>query len=93
MTLNWLNYLGIFPDINDDLSFIGIQGGQKYRAFKRRTPGDFSSASFPLCAAALAGGKVTLKGLEMNDSQGDKKVIDILADMGIHTEIGEREEC
>jgi len=89
MTLNWLNYLGISTDINDDLSFIGIQGRQKYRAFKRRTPGDFSSATFPLCAGALAGGTVTLRGLKMDDPQGDKAVIDILGNMGANIEITE----
>lgn len=91
MTLDWLNSQGININIDDDMTHVSIEGGQSYHSFSRKIPGDFSSASFPLCAAALAGGKVTLKGLEMNDSQGDKKVIDILADMGIHTEIGERE--
>jgi len=91
MTLDWLNSQEININIDDTMTHVSIEGGQSYHSFSRKIPGDFSSASFPLCAAALAGGKVTLKGLEMNDSQGDKKVIDILADMGISTEIGERE--
>ena len=91
MTLDWLNSQEININIDDNMTHMSIEGDQSYHSFSRKIPGDFSSASFPLCAAALAGGKVTLKGLEMNDSQGDKKVIDILADMGIHTEIGERE--
>ncbi len=88
MTLDWLATQEIDVSAEDDLTHISIPGGQSYRAFHRRIPGDFSSASFPLCAAALAGGRVVLKGLEMTDSQGDKKVVDILAGMGSTVERG-----
>ena len=91
MTLDWLDSQGIDFEIDDNMSRATINGKQKYHSFSREIPGDFSSATFPLCAAALAGGKVTIKGLEMNDSQGDKKVIDILAEMGTTVEKGERE--
>ncbi len=82
MTLDWLDSQGIILEIDDKMSHVNIKGGQSYHSFERKIPGDYSSATFPLCAAALAGGTVTLKGLEVNDSQGDKKVIDILVDMG-----------
>jgi 3-phosphoshikimate 1-carboxyvinyltransferase len=45
-------------------------------------PGDFSSAAFPGCAAAISGGPVTLLGLNPEDTQGDKAVYDMLAKMG-----------
>ncbi len=82
MTLDWLDSQGIILEIDDKMSHISIKGCQSYKSFGRRIPGDYSSATFPLCATALAGGTVTLKGLEASDSQGDKKVIDILANMG-----------
>jgi len=82
MTLDWLDYQGIQLEYDDDLSSIHIEGGQSYNAFSRSIPGDFSTATFPLCAGALAGGEVILNGLEMDDPQGDKAVIDILSDMG-----------
>jgi 3-phosphoshikimate 1-carboxyvinyltransferase len=82
MTLDWLDSQGIKYAIDTHMTGARIPGNQSYHAFTRRIPGDFSSATFPLCAAVLAGGHVTLNGLEMNDSQGDKKVIDILESMG-----------
>jgi 3-phosphoshikimate 1-carboxyvinyltransferase len=52
-------------------------------------PGDFSSATFFLVAGALGGNDVTLTGLDMNDTQGDKAVVDMLKAMGARIDIGE----
>jgi len=54
---------------------------QDYRPCDYRVPADFSSSAFPLVAGGLAG-KVTVEGLDMNDPQGDKKIVDILRDAG-----------
>ncbi|MFC1551400.1 3-phosphoshikimate 1-carboxyvinyltransferase [Candidatus Latescibacterota bacterium] len=91
MTLDWLDSQGISVDIDEQMTHIGIPGNQSFHSFSRTIPGDFSSASFPLCAGALAGGKVVINGLEIDDPQGDKKVIDILTDMGADIETGEKE--
>ncbi|MFC1538064.1 3-phosphoshikimate 1-carboxyvinyltransferase [Candidatus Latescibacterota bacterium] len=91
MTLDWIISQGITVDVNETMTHISVKGNQSYNTFNRKIPGDFSSASFPLCAAVLAGGRVVLNGLEMSDSQGDKKVIEILTDMGANIEIGEKE--
>lgn len=45
-------------------------------------PGDFSSASFMLCAAAITGGIVTVSGLDPALPQGDSAVMDALAKFG-----------
>jgi len=45
-------------------------------------PADFSSATFFLCAAALIGKNVTIQGLDFNDRQPDKAVVDYLKAMG-----------
>ncbi len=82
MTLDWLDYVGAHVEVHGEIAGVSIPGGQRYRSFTRRIPGDFSSATFPICAAAIAGGTVALTGLDMNDSQGDKAVLDILASMG-----------
>jgi len=82
MTLDWLRSLDVSVDIADDLSLIEIPGGQAYPSFERRIPGDFSTATFLICAGVLAGGRVVLSGLDMDDPQGDKAVIDILRGMG-----------
>lgn len=90
MTLGWLSSQGIEVETDDRISFVRIKGGNYYSAFRRAIPADFSSAAFPACAAAVTGGKVRLNGLEMNDSQGDKKIIGILESMGASVEIEER---
>jgi 3-phosphoshikimate 1-carboxyvinyltransferase len=81
MTLDWLDRQGIRYEA-DGLQCFRISGGQSYTAFDRAIPADFSSATFFLCAAALGQGEVLVRGLDMNDSQGDKAVVDMLRTMG-----------
>ncbi|NLF38618.1 3-phosphoshikimate 1-carboxyvinyltransferase [bacterium] len=82
MTLDWLSSQGIRFDRADDFRSFHIPGGQRYRPFVRAIPGDFSSATFFLVAAAITGSDVTLHGLDLNDKQGDKAVIGMLRAMG-----------
>ena len=86
MTLDWLDRLSIRYERDESLRHFRIAGGQSYPPFRRQMPADFSSATFFLCAAALTGGPVTLRGLDMNDTQGDKAVIDMLRSMGAQIE-------
>jgi 3-phosphoshikimate 1-carboxyvinyltransferase len=81
MTLRWLGDQGIRLERQGLRHFV-IPSGQRYRAFEKAVPGDFSSATFFFCAAAVSGGPVTLRGLDMGDAQGDKAVISILKSMG-----------
>ena len=87
MTLSWLENVGATVEASNDLARFRIPGGQAYRSFERRIPGDFSTAAFPLCAGVLSGGEVTLTGLDPDDPQGDKAVIDILRRMGADIEV------
>ncbi len=81
MTLDWLDKQGIQYEC-DGLRRFHIRGGQSYKAYDLPVPADFSSATFFLCAAALFGDGVTLKGLDFSDSQPDKAVVDYLRAMG-----------
>lgn len=81
MTLDWLVRQGIAVK-HDQLRSFQIPGGQRYQAFDRRIPADFSSATFFLAAGALDGNDVTCQGLDMNDTQGDRAVVDYLRQMG-----------
>ena len=87
MTLRWMDELFIAYD-NTDFKHFFIPGGQHYEAFAKQVPGDFSSATFFLCAAAVTESALTLKGLDMNDSQGDKAVVYMLEKMGCVIETG-----
>jgi 3-phosphoshikimate 1-carboxyvinyltransferase len=58
-----------------------IPGNQAYNLSSYTIPGDFSSASYPLAAAAVTGSDVTVKGI-LPSRQGDSAIIDILRRMG-----------
>lgn len=81
MTLAWLTEQGISYKQSGWESFF-ISGGQRYHPFDKQVPGDFSSAVFPLCAAAITSSRVLLRGLSMSDTQGDKHVFTMLSAMG-----------
>jgi 3-phosphoshikimate 1-carboxyvinyltransferase len=86
MTLDWLERQQV-TIANDNFRRFRIPGGQRYRAFTREIPADFSSATFFLVAAAIAGGEVVVQGLDMQDTQGDKAVVQMLQAMGAAIEI------
>ena len=81
MTLAWLKKMGIEVEKQGRNNFT-IPGGQSYYGFATTIPADFSSAAFPLVGALITGGEVFFKGLDMNDSQGDKYVFDLVQQMG-----------
>lgn len=85
MTLAWLAGQGIELE-NEGFRRFRIPGRQSYRAFDKAIPADFSSATFFLCAAAVTGSDLTLLGLDMNDTQGDKAVVEMLRQMGAKIE-------
>lgn len=58
-----------------------IEGGQSYNLTSYTIPGDFSSASYPLAAAAVTGGEVVVRGV-LPSRQGDSAIVDILRRMG-----------
>ena len=81
MTLRWLDKQKINYS-NRDFKHFTVKGRQSYKPFSADIPGDFSSATFPLVAAAITGGRVKIEGLDFSDSQGDKRVFEIMERMG-----------
>lgn len=81
MTLAWLDEQGISYTHEGYTRFV-VPGNQHYRAFEKTIPADWSSAAFPLCAAALTDSDVYLDGLDLHDVQGDKAIVDYLRQMG-----------
>jgi 3-phosphoshikimate 1-carboxyvinyltransferase len=59
-----------------------VPGGQRARQKPIDVPGDYSSAAFLLAAAAVTGGRVTVDGLDPDDAQGDRAILDHLRAFG-----------
>ncbi len=81
MTLAWLKEQSISWE-QEGWEVFRVPGRQRYRSFEKRIPGDFSSATFPLCAGVITSSRILLRGLDMNDTQGDKEVFTMLTSMG-----------
>lgn len=80
MTVNTLSKFGISIVENGDTYY--INGSQRYASPEEIfVEGDWSNAAFFLCAGAI-NGDVTVTGLREDSLQGDKKVVDILEQMG-----------
>ncbi|WP_400207866.1 3-phosphoshikimate 1-carboxyvinyltransferase [Methanomethylophilus alvi] len=66
---------------------------QHYSPTDYRVPADFSSSAFPLVAGGIAG-RVTARGMDMSDPQGDRKIIDVLKEAGCDVEVsGDEVTC
>ncbi len=79
ITLDMLHDAGITIEEGEQ-EFI-VPGGQSFDLERYTIPGDFSSASYPLAAAAVTGSEVMVKGI-LPSRQGDSAIIDILTRMG-----------
>ncbi len=82
ITLGWLDMLGIRYETTPDLTKFKIFANQTYAPFEWTIPADFSTAAFPLIAAAVTGGNIKIQNLNFTDLQGDKAVFDYLEQMG-----------
>lgn len=65
-----------------------VRGNQHYEIRDYYVESDWSQAAFFLVAGAI-GGDVALKGLDVNSTQGDKKIVDILSDFGVDISIND----
>lgn len=65
-----------------------IKGNQQYMKRDYVVESDWSQAAFFLVAGAI-NGDVTLRGLDLNSTQGDKEIVDILKRFGADIEIGD----
>ena len=89
MTLRWLDEQGIKYEASKDCTKFRVFGNQKYRPFEKTIPADWSSAAFPLVAGAITQSNILLKGLDIDDVQGDKAIIDYLKKMQANISVEE----
>jgi len=89
LTLGWLSRQGI-EFKNDEFKRFKLRGGQFFTPFDETLPSDWESACFPLVAAAITDSDITLLGMDIQDVQGDKVIVDILKEMGADIEVKEQ---
>ncbi len=81
MTLDAVKTFGI--EVVEKNNKFFIRGNQKYVSPKEIiAEGDWSNSAFFACMGAVSESGVTIKNLNNNSIQGDKKIIDILSKMG-----------
>lgn len=79
MTIRTMKQFGVNIDTTENGWH--IKGGQTYKSCNYTTDGDWSQAAFFMVLGAI-GGKVTIKGVAKDSTQGDKKCAEILAEFG-----------
>ena len=83
ITLSMMRRFGIVVEEKEGRFHIE---NQSYRPCDFTVPSDFSSAAFPLVAGGLSG-KVSVSGLDLEDPQGDKRIIEILETVGCKVDV------
>ncbi len=80
ITLDMLDRFGAVVTESD--SGFEVPGGQNLSRESYAIPGDYSSAAFLFAAAAVTGGRVSVRQLDEQSPQGDKAILKHLAEFG-----------
>ena len=83
ITMSVMNAFGVHV-INKNYRYFHIPAGQQYEPREYAIEPDASSASYFFAAAALTGGRVRVKDLTSDSTQGDIRFVDVLERMGCH---------
>lgn len=83
ITMSIMNAFGV-QVINKNYRYFHIPAGQQYEPREYAIEPDASSASYFFAAAALTGGRVRVKDLTSDSTQGDIRFVDVLERMGCH---------
>ena len=89
MTAKALRSFGVRVEKTED--GYSVDGARLVSCREAVTEGDWSNAAFPLAMGAIGKNPVTVTGLDIRSTQGDRKIIDILSEFGAKTEVSETE--
>ena len=90
MTARVMSAFGVHGVTIDEARVVVPEG--RYDCTTFEVEPDASSASYPLAAAAIAGGTVSIAGLKRDSMQGDIRILDILEEMGCRV-VASGENC
>ena len=83
ISIDWMKRYGVeLAENSGDYSRFRIAGGQSYKPTESTVPSDWSGVAFPLVAALVTDSQIEIVGVDFQDSQGDKAVVDHLIAMG-----------
>lgn len=94
ITLDILELFGINIQANFETGKFYITNEQTYRSQSCTIPGDFSSAAFILAAGILShkSSSVIVNNLNLKNYQADKKILEILKEMGANIKFDEEKD-
>ena len=90
ITTSMMEIFGVSP-VRSEPGTWSIRSGMGYRPTDYTVEGDYSSASYWFGMAAITGGEITVEGLNTRSLQGDRKMLDILREMGCRVAMKESE--
>jgi 3-phosphoshikimate 1-carboxyvinyltransferase len=88
LTIDVLRAVGVGVETDQTGTLFSVTSGG-LRPATLRVEGDWSAAAFPLCAAAVAGGRVEVCGVRRDSRQGDAIVASLLEQAGCEVEATE----
>jgi 3-phosphoshikimate 1-carboxyvinyltransferase len=87
LTMDWLRRCGV-EFSNQNYELYRVRGNSRWKAFDCRIPLDWSAALYPLAAALITpDSEIQLPGMDFDDVQGDKEVVNVLKSMGADIEV------
>ena len=88
LTIDSLRSHGVSVNVSQDFSFLEVPGGQEPKPTTHEISGDYSSASYHLCAAAITRSSLTVSNLSQT-LEPDSVIVDLLPRMGVRTIVRE----
>ena len=87
VTLHWLARCGV-EVANEDYRRYVVPARQRWGGFEVTVPGDWSAAMYPIAAAVLCpDSELHVAGVDPDDVQGDKAVLEVLREMGADVQL------
>jgi 3-phosphoshikimate 1-carboxyvinyltransferase len=81
-TVDMISRFGIAVEAGHDMRHILVPNDQSYQSCDVEITGDYTSASYILGAAFVTRGRITLANLDPRNLQGERAIVDILAELG-----------
>ena len=81
LTLHWLKKMNVSYK-NDGYCYYKVDKIDAIDPFEYKVPGDLSTLAFPVAACLIGDFDLMIENVDVNDCQGDKKLLDVFAMMG-----------